>query len=323
MTLPSPTKDSEPRSETAIDLSVIVVSYNTRELLRDCLTSVGPGCEGLSAEVFVVDNASSDGSADMVRKEFPQVRLVVNDSNLGFAAANNLGLERAKGRYIVLLNSDTQIRQAAMTTLVKFMDARPTAGYCGPRLLNADGSLQASARRFPTVLSAAFSMLGLDRRYPHSRHALSLHSVSRSGNPFPADWLSGACLMVRSAAMAQVGLMDAGFFLYFEETDWCRRMACAGWEGWYVPQAEVLHLGGQSVPRGEAAGPFSGDHPVHWARSRRRYMRRYCGSVGSAFEELLLVVLYSVIWMRHRWRRGDQSRDKARCAATALRFLLT
>ncbi len=305
------------------DVSIIIVSYNTRELLWDCLTSVAPGCEGLSTEVFVVDNASSDGSADMVRKEFPQVRLVVNDLNLGFAAANNLGLERAAGRYMVLLNSDSQIRQAAMTTLVEFMDARPTAGYCGPRLLNADGGLQASARRFPTFLSDAFSMLGLDRRYPYSRHALSLHSGSRSGKPFPADWLSGACLMVRSAAVAQVGLMDAGFFLYFEETDWCRRMACVGWEGWYVPQAEVVHLGGQSVTRGEAAGPFSGDHPVHWVRSRRRYMRRYCGSVGLAFEELLLVALYSVIWVRHRWRRGERSRDKARCAATALRFLLT
>jgi len=323
MTLPGPSTNSERRSERDVDLSVIVVSYNTRELLRDCLTSVAPGCEGLSAEVFVVDNASSDGSADMVRKEFPQVRLVVNDLNLGFAAANNLGLERATGRYIVLLNSDTQIRQAAMTTLVEFMDARPAAGYCGPRLLNADGGLQASARRFPTVLSAAFSVLGLDRRYPHSRHALSLHGVSRSGQPFPADWLSGACLIVRSAAVAQVGLMDAGFFLYFEETDWCRRMACAGWEGWYVPQAEVVHLGGQSVTRGEASGPFSGDHPLHWVRSRRRYMRRYCGSVRLTFEELLLVVLYSVIWVRHRWRRGGQSRDKARCAATALRFLLT
>ena len=305
------------------DVSIIVVSYNTRELLWDCLTSVALGCEGLSAEVFVVDNASSDDSAEIVRKEFPEVCLVVNDANLGFAAANNLALERAAGRYVVLLNPDTQVRRGAMTRLVEFMDARPQAGYCGPRLLNADGSLQESARRFPTVLSSAFSILGLDRRYPHSRHALNLHSLHEDRQLFRADWVSGACLMVRSTAVQEVGLMDAGFFLYFEETDWCRRMASSGWEGWYVPSAEVIHLGGQSVGEVYSAAPFSGDHPVHWVRSRRRYIRRYYGLFGLAVEEALLLLLYSGIWLRHRWRRSDLSYKRARSAATAIRFILS
>jgi len=305
-----------------VDVSIIIVSFNTRDLLRKCLMSLQSGANGISSETFVVDNASDDGSAEMVEQEFRDVRLIRNDTNRGFAAANNIAMSQTSGRYIVLLNSDTEASQDAIPTLVHFMDDRPSVGYCGPRLVNKDGSHQASARRFPTVLSGAYSILGLTSRRVNSRHTLDLHLARGDRDDFAADWLSGACLLVRSDVVAQIGQLDEGFFLYFEETDWCQRMANAGWEGWFVSAAEVIHLGGQSV-RGDGDGrPFSGDHPVYWVRSRRRYMRRYHGWFGMWLSETIEVVLYAAIWLRHRWRRGQRSRAKAKSAALAIRYML-
>lgn len=304
------------------DLSIIIVSYNTRDLLRDCLASVERCCSGASVETFVVDNASSDGSAEMVAREFPLVELIVNESNVGFAAANNIGLRRAAGRYVALLNPDTRLSPGALPELVRFMDARPRAGYCGPRLVNANGTNQPSAHRFPTIVSAGFSILGLARRYPASRHTLDLHVLHGHRAHFRADWLGGACLMVATPCLHAVGLLDEGFFMYFEETDWCRRMAKAGWEGWYVPSAEVTHLGGQSVTPTDEIRPFSGDHPVYWVTSSRRFMRRYHGVPGMVVSEAIQVGLYSLIWLRRRWRRGERSYNEARRAAAAIRHLL-
>jgi GT2 family glycosyltransferase len=303
------------------DLSVIIVSYNTRALLRDCLASLVEGCRGCAIETFVVDNASADGSADMVTAEFPAVRLIRNPQNAGFAAANNLALREANARYVVLLNPDTVVHAGALTALVRFMDAHPAAGYCGPRLLNADGSHQVSARRFPTLLSTAFTMLGLARRYPRSRHASDLHAVYGDRQCIPAGWLTGACLVVRAETLRTVGLLDERFFMYFEETDWCRRLATAGWEGWYVPEAEVVHLGGRSVVREDDARPFFGDHPVHWVNSSRHYLRRHHGWAGLVVAESLQMALYALIWLRHAWRRSERSRAKARSAAASLSYL--
>ena len=229
-----------------IDVSIIIVSYNTRKLLADCLATISAGVQGFSAETLVVDNASSDGSGDMVARDFDWVRLIHNNRNAGFAAANNMAIREAKGRYILLLNSDTRLYPGAVAQMIRFMDEHPRVGYCGPCLLNPDGSHQPSARRFPTVLSAGFSTLGLTHRFPSCRHTSDLHGLHGDRRHFRADWLSGACLMVRRSVLSQVGLLDEGFFMYFEETDWCRSMAQRGWEGWYVPTAKVVHLGAVS-----------------------------------------------------------------------------
>ena len=305
-----------------IDASVVVVSYNTRDLLRNCLASIDVGATGVQVETIVVDNASPDGSADMVAREFPSVRLIRNEHNDGFAAANNIGLDGVVGRYAVLLNPDTVVEAQALTRLIEFMDAHPSAGYCGPRLLNGDGSHQPSARRFPTVLSTAYTMSGVAVSRPHSRHALNLHAVYGDREDFHADWMTGACLVVRAEAIRDVGLLDDGFFLYFEETDWCRRMFNRGWEGWYVGSAVVVHLGGQSVSHETNVRPFSGDHPLHWVNSTRRYMRRYYGLTGLWASQGLQLTLYLMIWLRHRWRSGEVSRGKAAAAALAIRYLL-
>lgn len=304
-----------------MDLSVIIVSYNTRELLRDCLHSLA-SAGAVQFEVLVVDNASADGSAEMVGQSFPDVQLIVNDHNAGFAAANNIGLRRARGRYLLLLNSDTRVLDGALARMVQFMDAHPAAGYCGPCLLNADDSHQASARRFPTPLSRAWAMSGMAGRYPRSRHALDLHWQGGAQGTYRVDWLSGACLMVRAAAVEQVGVLDESFFMYFEETDWCRRMARGGWEGWYIGDARVVHLGGGSVRHDSDVRPFQGDHPVHWVHSQRCYMRRYHGRLGLALSEGLQVAGYALVWLRHRVRGGELSRRKASTAAAAIRHLM-
>lgn len=304
------------------DLDVVIVSYNTRQLLDHCLRSLPAACHGIKVLTYVVDNASRDGSAEMVEREHPAVRLIRNSDNKGFAHANNAALGQCSGRYVVLLNPDTIVRPGALSRLVQFMDETPSAGYCGPKLLNEDGSLQPSARRFPTVLSAAYAILDLQRRRPLSRHTLEMHAVLDLTGPAPVDWMTGACLLVRRAAIDQVGLLDDGYFMYFEETDWCRRMARAGWQGWYVPDAEVVHFGGRSVVHESELRPFSGDHPVHWVRSSRRYMRRNLGIAGMCLSAAIEVGLYGMIWSRHVWRREQRSRDKARTAAAALQYLM-
>ncbi|UCC30676.1 MAG: glycosyltransferase family 2 protein [Phycisphaerales bacterium] len=311
-----------PYTNAMKDVTIVIVSYNVRDLLRDCLASIPSGCQGLITETFVVDNASSDRSAEMVSREFPWARLLHNENNAGFAAANNVGLCQATGRYVLLLNPDTRLRPSAVFELVRFMDARPSAGYCGPRLLNGDTSHQPSARRLPTLFSTAYSLLGLSSRFPKSRHALDLHLLHGHTKDFRADWLTGACLLVRASCVRQVGALDPGFFLYFEETDWCRRMLAAGWTGWFVHRAEVVHLGGRSVSHAGATDLFFGNHPIHWIRSSRRYFRRQYGLLGMLWSEFVQLLLYSLIWLRHRWQRKAESRLKARRAAGTIRYLL-
>ncbi len=304
------------------DLSVVIVSYNTSGLLRDCLRSVDAARGMLSLDVVVVDNRSTDDSCGMMAREFPNVRLMRNTENRGFAAANNQGLAGTRGRYVLLLNSDTIVRAGAFETMVAFMDGHPRAGYCGPRLVNADGSYQASAHRFPTVFSRVFSLTGLAERHPRSAHCLDLHASQGDDRVFRADWVKGACLLVRREALEQVGPLDEGYFMYFEETDWCGRMAAAGWEGWYVADAEVVHLGGASVRHDDEVRVFSGNQPVYWVRSHRRYLRRHHGVIGMAVSETLEILVYCLVWLRHRWRRNDRSREKARSVATAIRYKL-
>ena len=289
----------------------------------DCLRSVRDCSAEAAIEIFVVDNNSSDGSADSVERDFAEVRLIRNHENTGFAAANNSALREATGRYVMLLNSDTRVHPGAFREMIAFMEAHRQAGYCGPMLLNDDGTHQPSARRFPTVLSRPFSMAGLPPRYPESRHCLDLHILKGSDESFRMDWVTGACLMVRREAFEAVGPMNEEFFLYFEETDWCHQMASAGWEGWYVPAAKVTHLGGRSVEHAHDVRPFFGNHPVHWVQSARRYRRRHFGWVGMVVAELLEVLLYVLIWLRHVWRSNEQSRAKARTAGAAVRYMLT
>ncbi len=257
-----------------MDISIIIVSWNVKELLAACLASVYASLKDSHTEyeVLVVDNASSDGSADMVRERFPRVSLVANADNKGFAAANNQALVEARGRYLVLLNPDTVLRSDALGTLLRFMDDAPSAGMAGPRLVYADGSFQHSAFRFPALAQAFFDFFPVHHRLLNSRlNGRYPRSLYASGHPFAIDHPLGACMMVRRQAVEQVGLMDERFFMYCEEIDWVMRIKRAGWGVYCVPAAEVVHYAGQSTRQ------FRDEMFVALWRSRFRLFAKHYG----------------------------------------------
>ena len=238
---------------------MVIVSWNTRELLNRCLCSVRAALAaepGLSAEVFVVDNASADGSAAMVRDTFPDVRLIENSENVGFARAVNVALRQATGRYWLLLNSDTQMPPGTMTTLCAVLESRTDAAVCGPFLQNADGSPQFSWARFPGPRSEWTGHLDrLQSPYPLGDFAPAAKRTEMQ--PFTVDWIGAACLLVRAESARRVGLLDEGFFFYGEDADLCYRLrqqfGDQGGKTLLVPVATVTHLGGQSSRRIVAA----------------------------------------------------------------------
>jgi GT2 family glycosyltransferase len=236
-------RDAGVRGQDNVDLSIIVVSWNTRELLARCLESVRSDADTMArrrVETFVVDNASTDGSARMVCSSFPWVRLVENAENTGFARANNQAIAEAGGRFMLLLNSDTVVRSGALETLVVFMENHPRAGACGARLLNVDGTLQPACHPMLTPARELWRLLFLDGIFPRATYPMHRWDTT---TPRQVDVIKGACFLVRRSALQEVGSLDESYFMYTEEVDLCHRLALAGWERWWVPEAEVLHEG--------------------------------------------------------------------------------
>ncbi|MFQ3661914.1 MAG: glycosyltransferase family 2 protein [Chloroflexaceae bacterium] len=222
---------------TQPDLAIIIVNWNTRQLLLDCLAAIPAATPGITAEIWVVDNGSTDGSVTAVQSYHPEVRIIANRDNKGFAAANNQAIRASDSRHVLLLNSDTVARPGSLTALARFLDAHPEVGMVGSRLLNPDGSLQPSWAMFPSIFTELVGKkLRLRWRYP-----------TRDGSrAYSTDWVDGAVLMIRRSILPQVGLMDEHYFMYSEEVDWCYRTRRAGYQICYLPDAEVVHLGGQS-----------------------------------------------------------------------------
>lgn len=203
-----------------MDLSIIIVSYNTKDLLKQCLDSIYGKVQNISFEIFVVDNNSQDGSPKMVKNLFPQVELIENKENKGFASANNSAIKKSKGRYVLLLNSDTIVLPGSLSKMIQFMDKTPRAGAVGCKLINPDGSLQSFGRGLKRV---------------------------REKGVKEVNWVEAACFMVRQRVIDEIGLMDENFFFYSEDMDWCRRMRLAGWKIFCIAQAKVIHYGGGST----------------------------------------------------------------------------
>lgn len=225
------------------ELSVIVVSYNVRQLLLDCIKSVIDTCGGINYEIIVVDNTSSDGSVDAVRDSFPQVRVIANKDNAGFARANNQGYEVSRGEYILLLNPDTIVKPGAIQSVLDFLKNTPDAGLAGCRLLNPDGSLQKSIRWFPSLRAHISGIFFIDRLvYPH---AWRMTHYRRS--PFTIDYCSGAFMMVRKEVLGSMPILNPEYFMYSEEKDLSLRLRRKGWKTYFVPYGEVIHFGGQST----------------------------------------------------------------------------
>lgn len=230
------------------DISIVIVSRNTRELLRACLRSIHAYRDGYTVETIVVESDSHDGTAAMVRVSFPQVILLEAGENTGFARGNNLGIMRARGDAILLLNPDTELTAGALAALHRALFADPTVGVVGPLLRYPDGTVQPSRRRFPTLATALVESTVVQEWWPHHP---ALARYYRADTPDDVaqdvDWLVGACLLVRRAVFAAVGLLDERLFLYAEEPEWCWRVRRAGWRVRFVPEAAVWHHEGRST----------------------------------------------------------------------------
>ncbi len=256
-----------------MDVSIVIVNWNTRALLHDCLASVFDGLGAVTAEVLVVDNASEDGSADMVRREFPQAVLMETGQNLGFAGGNNVALRRARGRYVLLLNTDTLVHGTVLPEAIRWLDAHPQVGVMGPRVLNTDGSVQPSCSAFPSLRNLAMQTFGLTRIARLDRYRMTGWDRMSERR---VEVISGAAMFVRRAAMARVGLLDEAFFFYGEETDWCYRFAQDGWQLVFAPIPEITHFGGGAV------GKLNHRRDVLMTEGTTRLHRKHGGILAAA-----------------------------------------
>ncbi|HSB34841.1 MAG TPA: glycosyltransferase family 2 protein, partial [Nitrospirota bacterium] len=230
-----------------VDLSIIIVNWNTKQLLLDCVASIYQTVRRSSFEIFVVDNGSTDGSVEAVSRAHPAVKIIANRANLGFARANNLALMKMSGRYAVLLNSDTVLRERALDEMFDFMESHPRAGMCGPQLLNVDDSRQNSVGCFPTLVTEFVSKKIIRMLFPEAYRRVYARGNSAFDGPAEVDYVVGACMMARKEAMDEAGLLDDDYFFLYEEVDWCFRMKKSGWQIYHLPDAKVYHLVGQSM----------------------------------------------------------------------------
>jgi GT2 family glycosyltransferase len=287
-----------------IEASVILVSYNTRDILKACLDSLYKNIGDRNIEVVVVDNASRDASAEMVATHFPTIKLVRSPTNLGFAAANNLGFGFANGHYLILLNPDTLLEPNALSIALKHMDANPKVGMAGGLLIDRDGTQQPSARQFPSLLNELLVLSGLAARFPKS--AFFGRFDRTWADPLKAaevDWVPGAFTMIRQDALKSVGGFDERFFLYYEEVDLCRRFKNHGWKILYWPDIVVIHWGGESSKTVENVEfTSSGSQLVLWRmRSGLLYYRKHHGYITA-----LLASRLEIYWHELRRMRAER-----------------
>ena len=257
------------------DLSICILSYNTCDLLQACLQSLFASIVSISIEVLVVDNHSTDGTLEMLRSEFPDVRCMKNPDNLGYTRAMNQGLRSAVGRYLVQLNPDTIVQPAAFDKLHEFMEAHPAVGIVSPKVLNSDGSFQYQCRRSaarPWDVVSYFT--GLWRLFPRNpifgRYLMTYKDVDEI---HPAEAVSGSCMVIRRDVVDQIGYLDEAFFAYQEDTDFCFRARQKGWQVYYAPVASIIHYGGHGGSRNQ---PYRAI--IEWHKSYLRYYRKHLAS---------------------------------------------
>lgn len=314
--------DSIPVSEYCA-VSIVIVNWNTREILHDCLASIAAQTT-LSHELIVVDNASTDGSADMVRQSFPAVKLIANTDNRGFAAANNQGLEIARGDKLLLLNPDTIILDRAIDVMCDWLDAHPDVGCAGCQVLEDENTIQRTCFADPGPVNLALVEFGLQRLAPHSRVL---------GHPEYGNWnrdterdvdvVSGMFMLVPRPVFEKVGGLDDAFFIYAEEADWCRRIRTAGWRCVFTPVARIIHLDGGSKSTEQIKAPMY----VQMQKSKTIYLRKHYGWLGTVTARVIFVgsallrgAAFSLLSLRGT---NERYRAHLRLSRVALRYHLT
>lgn len=262
-----------------VDVSIIIVSWNVRELLGACLKSIlaapvafAPHPSYPHIEVIVVDSASTDDTVAHLATHFPQVRVLAQATNVGFTRGNNIGIAQAQGRHLLLLNPDTVVLGDAIGAMAHYLDANPRVGIVGTHTLNTDGTTQSTRRHFPTKRIAFFESTGLQAFAPPAWLAHYYISEPDDTATLPVDWVQGSCLMARREVYAQIGALDEGYIMFFEEMDWCKRAKLAGWDVHYLGDAHIIHHGGKSSEQ------IGAQKHIHFQQSKLRYFHKYHGA---------------------------------------------
>jgi GT2 family glycosyltransferase len=286
-----------------MDLSIIIVSWNTCDLVMQCLASIYTHPPDCQFEVVIVDNASTDDSVKMLREHYSQARLIENSENVGFARANNQAVPECTGRYILFLNPDTRVMPGALETLVQFMEAHPKAGATGAQILNPDGSLQLSCYPAPTLRRELWRLLHLDALWPYGEYRMADWNLEASQE---IDAMLGACLILRREALDQTGLFDRDYFMYSEEIDLCYRLRQKGWRLYWVPLAKIIHCGGQSTQQ------VASKMLLQLYKSKIIYFRKHHGRLSAFIYKLILLitalprlVISPLAWLEPQPKRGQ------------------
>ena len=283
--------------ETEVDLSVIIVNYNVKYFLEQALFSLRKASQGLKVEYIVIDNASSDNSAEYIESNFPWVNLIANRENVGFARANNQGLNIARGKYLLVINPDTVVGEDTLKTLINYMDSHPEIGAVGPKLIDKEGRFELGSRRgFPTPFTAFSKITGLASLFPQSRLFAKYNlTYLDPDTACEIDSLSGCFMLVRKEIFEKIGGFDEGFFLYGEDLDWCYRIKKAGWKIYYLPQVEVIHYKGESTLRSNIDARRTFFDAMH-----RFVKKHYSGKfpITASFIRLGIFINYIFDWFK-------------------------
>lgn len=296
-----------------MQLSIIMVSYNTRDILRTALEKVYRQSQFQNFEVIVVDNASHDGSPDMVAAEFPQVKLIRHDQNGGFAAGNNLGIAIAQGEYILLLNSDAYVFDDSLVETVRFMEQHPETGIMGAQLVCEDGSPQPSARQFPTPWQKLRVLSGVESRHSSYETYYDYYTAGEDDHPEPREvgWVPGTYFMIRRDVIDEIGGLDERFFMYFEEVDYCLRATKAGWKVVFNPTIPIIHLGGQSSLATKKEVSRTGKQLVDIrVNSEYDYYRKHSGLMVMLLAAGIELGWKSMIWLKNLMQGSSQAQIK-------------
>jgi len=305
-------------------LSIVIVSFNTCNILRECLLRVRKFGKDVDSETFVVDNASTDGSARMVSEEFPEVKLITSQTNVGFAAGNNLALRETSGKFILLLNSDAYLLPDTLESTLRFMEENVDCGILGIKLVGQDDKLQPSARKLPNAWYKFLVITGIASKFPKSRilggpdYSWWDHNAVKE-----VGWVPGAYFLTRREVIDKIGILDERYFLYYEETDFCLQAKRAGWKVLFFPHSKVIHLGGESSKTVQKRMSASGKQLIHLrVKSEMRYYRKNFGLwrvISASGVELLWK---AVIWSKNMVFRGARSQYKREEAAFTLSLIL-